>query len=152
MGDVGFLGFVDDAGHFALDERDRFMDYLHKFKGQEVVLTVKRRPRRGSLQQLRYFRGVVIPDIAKATGVSDPADYEDVYEGVMHKFAGLPPGPFGAPRRRSLSLSSEHGMSLEERKQLIDDVIMWAETEIPDCRIRRPEDVDLDRIHDPGWK
>jgi hypothetical protein len=148
---VAWLGFVDDAGHFALDDRRGFLTWVaEKFRGQEVIVTVRQKPKRGTLPQLRYFRGVVIPDIARSQGYT-AASYQEVYEGVMFRFAPLPDGPFGAPRRKSLSMG-DGGMTLEERTQLIDDVIVWAETELTDCRIRRPHEVDLDDVYDPGWK
>ena len=140
-----WLGFVDDAGHFALDKRQEFYDWLQKFKGQEVIVIVKRRPRRQGSQQLRYLRGVVIPDIAVACGYTDPDDYQSVYEGLMWKFRRLPDGPFGEPRRQS---ASHDTMSLEEMSKLIDELIVYAETTIPGCTIRRPEEVDMEQVID----
>ncbi len=49
-----FLGFVDDAGHYSLDDRKGFMAYLgQKFKGCEVYLTVKKRDRSQGRQSMR---------------------------------------------------------------------------------------------------
>lgn len=144
-----WLGFVGDDGKLKLDRAKDFLAWVQKFKGDEVVLTVKKQPQRQGPQQLRYLRGVVIPDIAKACGYSDPDDYQDVYEGLMWKFCRLPDGPFGEPRRKSASYAS---MSREEMSELIDQVITYAETSIPGCTIRRPEDADLERVVDPGWE
>lgn len=143
-----FLGFVDDAGAFSLDNKSAFRAYLQKFKGQEVVVSVKRVPRRQGSQSMRYLRGVVIPDIAHACGYTDPDDYQDVFEALMHKFRPLPDGPFGLKRRQS---TAKDAMSQDEISRLIDELITYAETTIPGCRIRRPEDVELDRVVDPGW-
>jgi hypothetical protein len=33
----------------------------------------------------------------------------------------------------------------------IDQCITYAETTIPGCRVRRPDEVDLDQIPDYGW-
>jgi hypothetical protein len=100
-------------------------------------------------QQLRYLRGVVVPDVAAACGYPDPDDYQSVYEGLMWKFARLPDSPFGAPRRRSCAKTD---MAMDELAKLIDQIIVYAETSIPGCRIRRPEEIDLERVVDPEWK
>jgi hypothetical protein len=140
-----FLGFVDDAGHFALDDKAGFRAAIAKFKGQEVAVTVKRRPRMQGPQQLRYYRGVVIPDIATACGYPDPDEYQQVHEGLAWKFLRLADGPFGEPRRRS---TSKGDMSLEELTAYIDRVITWAETSVPGCTVRRPEDVNMDAVNE----
>jgi hypothetical protein len=139
---VGFLGFCDDAGHFALDDRAAFLAYVKKkFAGQEVVLSVKKRPTRQGNQQLRYLRGVVIPDIAEACGYNpeDPDECQAVYEGIMWKLFRLEDGPFGEPRREHCDKDS---MSQERLTEVIDTILRWAETTITGCTIRRPEDVD----------
>lgn len=139
-----FLGFIDDDGHFALDDREGFKTYMRKFTGQEVVLTVKRRVVQGS-QSLRYLRGVVIPDIAEACGYSNPDDYQSVYEGLMWKFFRLPDGKFGEPRRQSCAKDT---MTQEEITKVIDTLITYAETTFVGCRVRRPEEVDLDTVNE----
>jgi hypothetical protein len=142
-----FKGFVDDAGAFALDNRDAFRDYVQKFKGHEVVVTIKKWSRPKTLQQLRYLRGVVIPDIARACGEADPDCYQDYYEALMFKHRRLPDGPFGTPRRRSAA-----DMNIDEMRLLIDEIILDAETTIVGCRVTRPDEADLESVYDPGWK
>lgn len=141
-----FRGFVDDAGHLGLDDKPLFKRWLQKLSGQEVTVVVKRVSRLKTLPQLRYLRGVVIPDIARACGYEDPDEWQDVYEGLMFKFRRLADGPFGDPRRQSAA-----DMTIDDMRLLIDEIIIYAETSIPDCQVRRPETVDLERIHDPGW-
>lgn len=136
-------GFVDDAGMFSLDNRRVFREALQQFKGQEVIVTVKKKPRRQGTQSLRYLRGVVIPDIAEACGYADPDDYQDVYDGLMWKFYRLPDGPFGQPRRRSCAKDQ---MSQEEISEVIKRFVEYAESSIPGCRVRRPEEVDIDGL------
>lgn len=146
---ASFVAVVSEDGaklHF--DSPAAFREYIAKFAASEVVVSVKKRPRRQGTQQLRYLRGVVIPDIAHACGYTDPDDYQSVYEGLMWKFARLEDGPFGEPRRESASKDS---MSMERMKQLLDDIITYAETSIPNCRIRRPEEVADDDIVDQDW-
>jgi hypothetical protein len=147
---ASFIAVVSEDGaklHF--DDPSAIRAYVKKFAADEVVVTVKKRPRSQGTQQLRYLRGVVIPDIAKACGYTDPDDYQDVYEGLMWKFARLPDGPFGEPRRESAAKSQ---MSMERLSQLIDEMIAYAETTIPGCQVRRSEDVDMDTVVDQEWQ
>lgn len=146
---AAFVAVVsEDGAKFHFDTPAAFRDYVKKFAASEVVVMVKKRPRRQGSQQLRYFRGVVIPDIARACGYDDPDDYESVYEGLMFKFARLPDGPFGEPRRRS---AAKDKMPMDELSALIDEIILYAEASIPGCKIRRPEEIDLDDVVDGGW-
>lgn len=146
---AGWLAFVDDAGYFKLDDQAGFREWVKKFAGQEVLVTVKRMPKRQGSQSMRYLRGVVIPDLAEACGYVDPDDYESVFSAMAWKYLRLPDGPFGEPRRKS---TSKDAMTQEEMTKFIDQVITYAETTIPGCRIRRPEEIDMDDVIDPGWK
>lgn len=144
-----FVAVVSEDGaklHF--DHPDQFRNYVKKFAATEVVVMVKRRPRTQGNQAMRYYRGVVIPDIALASGVSDPDDYEGVHDALAWKFLRLPDSEYGTPRRRS---TGKDDLSQEEMSHYIDDVITFAETSIPGCRVRRSEEVDLDDVIDPGW-
>jgi hypothetical protein len=114
-------------------------------EGEEREMVIRKPRQRQGSQQLRYLRGVVIPDVANACGYSDPDDYQDVYEGLMWKFCRLPDGKFGEPRRESASHAS---MSMERLSQVIDQIITYAEAEIVGCRVRRPEEVDLEQVPD----
>jgi len=145
---MNFLGFVDDAAKLGVDDRSAWRAALAKLKGQEVLVSVKKKPKRQGTQQLRYYRGAVIPDIATACGYSDPDEWADVHEGLAWKFLRLPDGPFGEPRRRS---TSKDDMSSQELTTYIDQVITYAETSIPGCVVRRPGEVDLDRVADQEW-
>jgi hypothetical protein len=140
-----FLGFVDDAGQFALDDRAAFKAYLQKLKGHEVVVSVRKRPRRQGTQAMRYYRGVVVPDIAEACGYSDPDDYPQVHEALAWKFLRIADHPqLGYPRRRS---TAKDELAADEMSAYIDQCIQWAETTIPGCRVRRPEEADLDSVY-----
>lgn len=146
---MGFLGVVTEDGRkLVLDRPDEFKRAYAKYAADEVIVTVKRRPKNSTWEQFKYLRGVVVPDIAEASGVTDPDEYEAVFEALAWKFLRLPDGLFGTPRRQSTSKDS---MTRDELAAFIDKVIVWGETSIPGCRIRRPEDVDLDRVVDPGW-
>jgi len=145
-----FKCFCDDVGRFGLDDPKGFAKHLEaKFKGQEFLVETKHVPKRQGSQSMRYLRGVVIPDVAEACGYSDPDDYAQVWQGLAWKFLRLPDGEFGEPRRRS---TAKDQMTQAEITALIDQIITYAETSIPGCKIRRPEDVALDDVYDPEWK
>ncbi len=139
---------TEDGGRLVFDKPSEFRAYVKKFAADEVVVTVKRLPRAQGTQAMRYLRGVGIPDIEEACGYLDPDDYESVFEGLAWKFLRLPDGPFGEPKRES---TAKGAMSAERMAEFIDKVITYAETTIPGCQIRRSEDVDMDRVVDPGW-
>ena len=80
--------------------------------------------------------------------MSDPDDYWQVHDALAWKFLRLPDSDFGTPRRRS---TGKDDLSQEEMSKYIEDVITYAETTIPGCRVRRSEEVDLDTIVDPEW-
>lgn len=146
---AAFVAIVSEDGKKLLfDSPDSFRAYVAKFAAAEVVISVKKRPRRQGNQSMRYYRGVVIPDIARACGHSDPDEFYDVHDALAWKFLRLPDSDFGTPRRRS---TGKDDLSQEEMSQYIDEVITFAETSIPDCRVRRSEEVDLDTVIDPEW-
>jgi hypothetical protein len=126
-----------------------FLESLARFQpGEDFVITVKPLAKRQGSQAMKFYRGVVVPDIARASGVTDPDDYEAVHEALAWKFLRIGDHPFGYPRRRS---TAKGDMSQEEMSTYIDQCITYAETTIPGCRVRRPDEVDLDQIPGYGW-
>lgn len=127
-------------------------DFLERFGcGEDLEVVLRRKPKRQGTQSMRYYRGVVIPDIADACGISDPDEYESVHEALAWKFLKIADHPqFGTPRRRS---TAKDDLSQEEMTAYIDQVIVWAETSIPGCRVRRPDDIDdWGHVPDYEWK
>jgi hypothetical protein len=143
------FGFVDDLGHFALDDKAAFRADLQRLKGHEVALTIKRKPRRQGTQAMRYYRGIVVPDIARACGYTDPDEFPPVHESLAWKFLRIADHPqLGYPRRRS---TSKDDLSAEEMTDYISRCIEWAESSIPSCRVRRPNEVDIDDVYSPDY-
>lgn len=68
-----FMGFVDDDGHFSLDNKGQFRAGLQKFKGQEVVVTVQSRTVLRSLRANGYYWAVVVAAAVKESGQSSDA-------------------------------------------------------------------------------
>jgi hypothetical protein len=96
-------GFCDDAGNVATQAPGALMAYIRQhFKGKDFVITAKLKPVRQGDQQLRYYYGVVIKDIATASGLThSDEDLENTHQGLAWKFLRIADGPFGNPRRRS---------------------------------------------------
>ena len=120
--------------------------------GEEVEVIIRKPAKRQGTQAMRYLRGVVIPDIAHASGITDPDDYEAVFQALAWKFLRKQDHPFGFPQRQS---TSKDEMSEAEMSAFIDKVIAYAESPggIPGCRVRRPEEIeDWGRVPDYDWK
>ena len=118
-------------------------------EGEEILMRLKSMPRRQGTQSMRYYRGVVVPDIAAASGITDPAEYQDVHEALAWKFLRIADHPqHGYPRRRS---TSKDDMPQEDMTIYIDQCITWAESSIPGCRVRRPNEVDLGGTYAPDY-
>jgi hypothetical protein len=121
----------------------------HIGEGEERQVVLRAMPKRQGTQAMRYYRGVVVPDIANASGVDDPDDYGSVHEALAWKFLKIADHPqFGYPRRQS---TAKDEMTQDEMTAYIDKCITWAETSIPGCRVRRPEEIEWDTVPDHGW-
>lgn len=147
---MNIFGFCDDAGNIELEKPGALTAYIREhMQGQAFMVTVKRKPRRQGSKSMRYYRGVVVPDIAVACGYDDPDEWPEVHSALAWKFLRISDHPqLGTPRRRS---TSKGDLSAEEMTDYIHACIQWAETSIPDCRIRRPEDVDVDQVYAPDY-
>src|SRR3990167_2710947 len=118
-------GKVDQGGVLHLNDKPTYSEWVKKLAGYDVLVSVRKAPRRQGFQSMRYYRGVVVPDIAKATGVIDPDDFESVHEGLAWKFLRIADGPMGEPRRRS---TAKDDLTQEEMTAFIDQCIQWAES------------------------
>lgn len=111
--------------------------------GTEWQVTIKRKPRRQGTQSMRYYRGVVIPDIADACGYDDPDDFDQVHQSLAWKFLRIEDHPtLGYPRRRS---TAKGDLSADEMTVYIQRCIDWAENPangIVGCRVRRPNEIE----------
>lgn len=68
-----FIGFVDDAGHFALDDRDGFRASMDAFKGQEVVVSVQSKKALRSLRANNYYWAKVVGAAVEESGQDEDA-------------------------------------------------------------------------------
>lgn len=117
--------------------------------GEEVQARLTEPFRAQGTQSQRYYYGVVVPAVAIACGYDDPEDYPQVHESLAWKFLRIADHPqLGYPRRRSLKKSD---MSQPEITAYIDQVITYAESSIPGCRVPRPEECDLEHVYAPNY-
>src|SRR5690606_4825484 len=77
-----WTGFVDDAGHFSLHRRREFSEWVKRFKGHEVVVTVQRKTRKRSLEQNAWLWGVALPLIAEHLGY-DRHEHDDLHYDLL---------------------------------------------------------------------
>jgi hypothetical protein len=118
--------------------------------GEQRLMKILPIPKPQGTQSMRYYRGVVVPDIALACGIDDPDEFEQVHQSLAWKFLRISDHPeFGYPRKRS---TSKDDLSQDEITKYIDDCIQWAESSIVGCRVRRPNEIDdWDRVHAPDY-
>lgn len=111
--------------------------------GVELLMIVKSKVKRQSNQPMRYYRGVVIPDIAEACGYDDPEDFDQVHQSLAWKFLRIEDHPtLGYPRRRS---TAKADLTADEMTAYIQRCIDWAENQhggIPGCKVRRPNEIE----------
>lgn len=113
---------------------------------QTVEIWVRKAARPQGTQTMRWYRGVVIPDIARACGYSDPDDFERVHQSLAWKFLRMADDQMGFPRRRS---TSKGDINQEEMSAYVSQVVEHAESTIPGCRVRRPNEIeDWDHVYE----
>lgn len=127
-----FLGFVDDDGKFALTEPRAFRAHLQDLKGQEVVLMVKPRPRKRSLDQNAYWWAEPVKRLAEHCGYTP----SQMHYALLGECFGYSNGPTGQPVPNKPS-SSE--LTTQEFSQLIEWVLTWAPAELG-VRIMAPNE------------
>jgi hypothetical protein len=77
-----FRAYVDDAGHFALDNTRLFRAFVRQFKGQEIDVEVKKRTRQRSHAQNNWLWGVALPLIAEYLGY-DHHEHERLHYDLL---------------------------------------------------------------------
>ena len=62
-----FFGKIEN-GNLKLDEADIFRGYILSFEGKEIQLTIEKKSKNVTIPQMRYYRGVLVPMVAKEMG------------------------------------------------------------------------------------
>jgi hypothetical protein len=138
---------------FPTDKQERsYRAYIKAMgDGEARHVTIKPIPKRQGTQSMRYYRGVVVPDIALASGVDDPDEFESVHEALAWKFLKIADHPlYGYPRRRS---TAKDDLDQAEMSAYVTQCIEWGESSIPGCLVRRPDEIDdWQQVADYHWK
>lgn len=126
-----FYGIIN-AGRLFFQNRNQFDDYLAKYKdGTRVEVTVRKYRRTRTLEQNRYYWGVVIYILADFFGYSK----EEMHEAMKWKFLKQVDMPIETVR-------STTDLSTKEFSDYIENIVRWASSEyqvvIPD-----PNDVEF---------
>src|SRR5690606_26814880 len=138
-----WTGFVDDSGHFSLDRRREFSEWLQRFRGHEVVVTVQRKTRKRSLEQNAWLWGVALPLIAEHLGY-DRHELDDLHYDLLSVRFGtkaVAPRVPGAPPRIVPSRTSAD-MTTTEFSDYMDWLVRYAAQEfgvvipLPDDTLR----------------
>jgi len=127
-----FKGFVDDDSNFALDDRQAFLEFVKRFKGREVEVTVREWKRQRTLNQNRYWHAVPVKILAEECGYT----HSQMHYALLGECFGYTEGPSGKPVPVKPS-SSE--LNVGEFQKLIDWVLDWAPSELH-CVIPAPTD------------
>lgn len=71
---VDAIGFVDDAGNFALDDKTAFLNDVRQtqqLRGREVVVTVQPKSALRSIKANAYYWSVIVAAAAKESGQTE---------------------------------------------------------------------------------
>lgn len=132
----------------SLEELDKVFDKMEELKaGEYTVYLLDQKPNR-SLQQNRYYWGVIIKTLQEHTGI----DSEDLHEFVKYRFNPMSITAkmkqndfwgklFNKKGESELQLgSSTKGLSTEEFMQMVEKIRLWAIEEL-DFYIPLPQEV-----------
>jgi hypothetical protein len=119
-----FTAFVDDAGHFAIDNREAFRRYVAaKFKGQEITVTVERKKRSRTLDQNAYWYAVPVKILSDELGYTP----SQMHYALLGEYGGYKSGPTG---QAVPNIASSSDLSTEDFAKLIDWVLDWAPSQL----------------------
>lgn len=92
------FGFVDDSGHFALDDKSAFKAEVDRLRGQEVQLTIQKRRYQRSLKANAYYHACVVQPLADHLGY----EHDEMHEALAFHFLRIDDDPLTqTPRRKS---------------------------------------------------
>uniref|UniRef100_A0A6H1ZUY3 Uncharacterized protein n=1 Tax=viral metagenome TaxID=1070528 RepID=A0A6H1ZUY3_9ZZZZ len=96
----------------------RFYSWLSTLEGQEVDVIVRKKRKQRSLQQNRYYHGVIIKILADHCGYSP----EEMHEALKEKFLGTQE----RDKHGLIKMKSTAVLSKDEFIQYTNEVIRWA--------------------------
>lgn len=139
---ANFPAFIDATGHLSFADRKALDRHLRTLKGCDVVFSVKRKTKRRSYDQLRYWFGVPMKILSEHTGYTKMQMH---YLCLAVCFGVLtdPVTGFDVP----VVPASRH-LTAQQFSELIEWVGPWAFDAYDGLEIPLPEHVDLSEL--PG--
>lgn len=125
-------GFVDEAGMFSIDHRSAFREAVKRFSGQEVIVTVKPKADKRTLNQNAYWWAEPVPRIAAYCGETAAS----MHYQLLGECFGYKTGALG---QLVLKEPSSSELSKEKFSHLIDWVGPWAQTTL-NLRVMAPNE------------
>lgn len=128
-----FQGIVEN-GKLRLSSMDKFNSYLNTLKGG-VVVTVKKEKSQRSLEQNKYYWGVVVKLLSEEIGSS----LDETHEILKYKFL-----------KRTLTVADEFydfvpsttTLNMKEMEEYLNQIREWASVYL-NCLIPLPNEVEI---------
>lgn len=120
---IYWTGFCDDSGNFSLDKRGQFREWVKKFAGFEVVVSVEKKKVSRSLEQNAYWWAVPVQILAEELGYTP----SQMHYALLGECFGYREGPAG---HAIPNVPSSSDLTVDEFKKLIDWVLVWAPSEL----------------------
>lgn len=122
-----FSGRIDQ-GRLVLDEPQKYLVHLSGLNGKKIELILRRARSQRSLQQNRFYWGVVVEILADAFGYTP----EEMHEALKFKFLRI----HNEKGQDLDSVKSTTKLDTKEFTDYVDTILRWAVTEygiyIPD--------------------
>lgn len=112
----------------ALQVDERFFDYLKGLEGKDVEVVVRKKRSVRSVQQNRYYFGVVVQTLADHCGYTP----EEMHEALKEKFLGSE-----RDERGLIRIGSSAALSTDEFIQYTNRIVIWAAQDLG-CYIPDP--------------
>ncbi len=139
--DFDIYGTVDDDGKFTPKDAGYFKMVFKAFRGQEIVINVKKWFEKRSQKQNRYYWGVVVAAVADFIGEDD---HDAIHDLLKRKFNGrIIVGSNGEEELIGLSTTK---MNRKEFTDYIDRIQRWAVTFCGGLYIRNPNEDELPKV------
>lgn len=129
-------GTVDERGQFRPENAERFRTAFQSFAGQDVELTVQRRRDIRSLNQNRYYWGVVVKILGDEFGYLPDEMHEILRSKFLRRWSQGKVGTFAYS-------TSTANLDTNAFEQYLEQIRIWAVTEFS-ITVPLPNEVNLD--------
>jgi hypothetical protein len=129
-----FQGIVED-GKLKLSRIDKFNSYLNTLKGG-VLVTIKKEKSQRSLEQNRYYWGVVIKLLCEEIGLNE----DELHEVLKYKF--LKEHAENKVLGEVDFVKSTTDLNTKEMEEYLEKIRVWA-TEFLNMNIPLPNEVEI---------